>query len=143
MLTITDAYEFYRKKEHKRHWMKGLWVGFKPPKISTFVWKIAVEKVPSTVNLKRRRMMEGDPVYLAYRNGAFEDVNHIFVNCDIARNLWEWASVALQLNLSRMLVRELLLCAAKQSGDAILQIRKLFILTRIWVLWKYGNRTCV
>lgn len=39
-----------------------------------------VDSLPTTINLKKRNIIGGDPVYLSYVCGEFEDTDHIPVN---------------------------------------------------------------
>nr|GEX53438.1 RNA-directed DNA polymerase, eukaryota [Tanacetum cinerariifolium] len=60
------------------------WVKFIPIKVNVFSWRARRDRLPTRVNLSRRGVMLNS--YLCpFCNAAFEDVQHVFFRCDVAR----------------------------------------------------------
>ncbi|GKC23809.1 RNA-directed DNA polymerase, eukaryota, reverse transcriptase zinc-binding domain protein [Tanacetum coccineum] len=63
------------------------WNGFIPIKVNVFLWRLKLNKLPSRVN-RDRKGIELDSILCPICHGDVETVNHIFFNCDMAKDLW-------------------------------------------------------
>ncbi|GKB81479.1 RNA-directed DNA polymerase, eukaryota, reverse transcriptase zinc-binding domain protein, partial [Tanacetum coccineum] len=63
------------------------WNSFIPIKVNVFLWRLKLNKLPSRVNLDRKGI-ELDSMLCPICHGDVETVNHIFFNCDMAKDLW-------------------------------------------------------
>ncbi|GKB94866.1 RNA-directed DNA polymerase, eukaryota, reverse transcriptase zinc-binding domain protein [Tanacetum coccineum] len=63
------------------------WIRHIPIKINVFLWRLNLNSIPSRVNLDRRGI-EVDSLLCPTRYLDVETVNHIFFNCEMAKDLW-------------------------------------------------------
>lgn len=81
-------------------------------KLYIFAWKVANDRVPTAMSLRKRKVSGGDLVYIICKNRAEEDINHILIECKLDNNIWVWISNTLHLNTTSFLnAREPLLFA--------------------------------
>lgn len=86
------------------------------------MWK----RLPTSERLVRRGK-QISPVCLSCIVGAEETENHIFLQCEHAQNLWQWALTLLKVDLMRFDgVGQLLERAAKLQGRKKLKTRLLY-----------------
>ena len=62
---------------------------FPPSKINFFVWTAVLGKVLTIDNLRKRRLMLIDWCCMCKASG--ESIDHLFLRCPIARDLWSLA----------------------------------------------------
>ncbi|GJT15038.1 putative RNA-directed DNA polymerase, eukaryota, reverse transcriptase zinc-binding domain protein [Tanacetum coccineum] len=58
-----------------------------PFKVNVFLWRLNLNKLPSRVNLDRKRINVGS-ILCPICHGDVEMVNHTFFNCGMAKDLW-------------------------------------------------------
>nr|GEV22115.1 hypothetical protein [Tanacetum cinerariifolium] len=58
-----------------------------PIKVNVFLWRLHLNKLPSRVNLERRGV-QIDSILCQTCQLDVETVNHIFFNCEMAKDLW-------------------------------------------------------
>ncbi|GJR17310.1 RNA-directed DNA polymerase, eukaryota, reverse transcriptase zinc-binding domain protein [Tanacetum coccineum] len=58
-----------------------------PIKVNVFLWRLNLNKLPSRVNLERKGVEIGSILCPSYHFDV-ETVNHIFFNCELAKDLW-------------------------------------------------------
>ncbi|GKD22003.1 RNA-directed DNA polymerase, eukaryota, reverse transcriptase zinc-binding domain protein, partial [Tanacetum coccineum] len=63
------------------------WIRHIPIKINVFLWRLNLNSLPSRVNLDRRGI-EVDSLLCPTCYLDVETVNHIFFNCEMAKDLW-------------------------------------------------------
>nr|GEW95480.1 hypothetical protein [Tanacetum cinerariifolium] len=63
------------------------WNSFTPIKVNVFLWRLKLNKLPSRVNLDRKGI-KLDSMLCLICHGDVEAFNHIFFNCDMAKDLW-------------------------------------------------------
>ncbi|GJT16685.1 RNA-directed DNA polymerase, eukaryota, reverse transcriptase zinc-binding domain protein [Tanacetum coccineum] len=63
------------------------WIRHIPIKINVFLWRLNLNRLPSRVNLDRKGI-EVDSLLCPTCQLDVEIVNHIFFNCEMAKDLW-------------------------------------------------------
>ncbi|GKE60098.1 RNA-directed DNA polymerase, eukaryota, reverse transcriptase zinc-binding domain protein, partial [Tanacetum coccineum] len=58
-----------------------------PIKVNVFLWRLSLNKLPSRFNLDRRGVDVGS-ILCPNCSSDVETVNHIFFNCEMAKDLW-------------------------------------------------------
>lgn len=101
-MTMKEAYVTYIGGKVKQIWVGRVWEPFLPPKISIFAWKLIMDRLPTSVALKRRNVIGGDPISLQCISGEIEYVEHILIHCKVARKIWKWLSQTIEENLTRI-----------------------------------------
>lgn len=113
---------------------KSSWLNAAPPRVQFFVWCVVKEKTLTKAKLKKRALLrDEDNLSCIMCNSHVEDVDHLFVKCDVAKGLWTnfinflgipwvFANPCVQLlgawNLSRLKLR--LKCASQLLPSVIL-----------------------
>lgn len=127
----------------KVNWYGNVWRPFVPPRISVLVWKILNNALPTAMALKRRSITENPPAYIGCIAGAVEDVNHVFIHCNMARNLWAWMSQVLGENITLFnCVVSLIRWAARlEKKNSAYQVKMAAVFVGLWSLWTI--RSCL
>ncbi|GKA44663.1 RNA-directed DNA polymerase, eukaryota, reverse transcriptase zinc-binding domain protein [Tanacetum coccineum] len=63
------------------------WIRYIPIKVNVFLWRLNLNKLPSRVNLDRKGI-EVSSLLCPTCQIDVETVNHIFFNCEMAKDLW-------------------------------------------------------
>ncbi|GJX85902.1 RNA-directed DNA polymerase, eukaryota, reverse transcriptase zinc-binding domain protein [Tanacetum coccineum] len=79
--SLVDHHTFDMDQEVTR------WNSFIPIKVNVFLWRLKLNKLPSRVNLDRKGI-ELDSMLCPICHGDVVTLNHIFFNCDTAKDLW-------------------------------------------------------
>lgn len=117
-ITVKEAFNFCRGKGTVCYWLKGLWRKFIPPRISVFLWKILNNRLPTAELMHSNRLLPS-PVCLACITGQSENIEHIFITCDHAVNVWTWIEHLTGKNVPAMgrTVKIIQWCACTQPKD--------------------------
>lgn len=68
---------------------KSIWESAIPPRVQIFLWCVLKEKILKRVELNRRGLLRGDvDLNCILCDSSLKDINHLFVNCDVAKGLW-------------------------------------------------------
>ncbi|GKU93948.1 hypothetical protein SLEP1_g7497 [Rubroshorea leprosula] len=82
-----------RVESIKEKTFKRIWNPILPSKISTFIWQLVLDKIPTKVNLLRRGVIKDtNETKCALCNEEEEVTTHMFLNCKIARWVWKACS---------------------------------------------------
>jgi hypothetical protein len=65
---------------------KCVWKAKVPSRVAFFIWTVALGKILTTDNLRKRRVIILDWCSMCKASG--ESVNHLLMHCSIARDLW-------------------------------------------------------
>ena len=138
-LSYKQAYSFYANHSNVE-WVDHLWHSFLPPRISSTVWKILLNKVSTHDNLKKRGFPLVSRCELCKEEA--ESVDHIFLHCHFASLLWNWIWGAFNISLPLPYsVNALWQLVRKVNLSS--QLRNLFItccLVTLYALWDVRNK---
>jgi hypothetical protein len=65
---------------------KCIWKPKVPPRVAFFIWTVALERILTADNLRRRNIILVDWCCLCKEDG--ETIDHLFLHCKVARELW-------------------------------------------------------
>ncbi|XP_071689231.1 uncharacterized protein [Rutidosis leptorrhynchoides] len=74
------------------HELYTRWVKILPRKINVFVWRMAMDRLPTHLNLSKRGL-EIDTIGCRNCNPGIESLNHTLFSCDIALEIWRKVGV--------------------------------------------------
>jgi len=66
-----------------------LWRREVPLKVSVFAWRLFRSRLPTKVNLFRRRIIPSDAQWCVTGCGIQESENHLFLNCGVFGQIWQ------------------------------------------------------
>lgn len=73
----------------ERRDFRNIWKSGAPSKVIAFVWKALLDRIPTRVNLDIRNCLPPDiGPNCVWCVEAPESSSHIFLHCDMARNIW-------------------------------------------------------
>ncbi|KAK1424743.1 hypothetical protein QVD17_20081 [Tagetes erecta] len=116
------------------------WLKWVPPNVLCFIWKLDLGRIPVARNLIVRGVQD-IPISCSLCAREPEDIDHLFIRCPTAEEIWRRVSWWANINLYQ----------AKSVGDLMLiqqnnrltkmQLKSttLIIYTTIWLLWKNRN----
>ncbi|GKC59498.1 RNA-directed DNA polymerase, eukaryota, reverse transcriptase zinc-binding domain protein [Tanacetum coccineum] len=118
------------------HWNRNV-----PIKVNVFLWRLALNKLPSKVNLDRIGIDVGSTL-CSICGEDVETVNHIFFSCEMAKDLWallsKWWSLDIPIcsNFSE--------CSSWLDSLHLSSKKKLFLDevggTLLFSIWNFRNR---
>lgn len=73
--------------KHPSRGISTIWNRFFPIKINTFMWRLILDRLPTIMDFVRRGV-EIDSFLCPYCLEVQENVNHIFLNCNLAHQQW-------------------------------------------------------
>jgi len=59
-----------------------------PLKVNIFVWRLLRNRLPTTDNLIRCRILQSNTHYCSSGCGSSEDIDHLFLSCDFYEQIW-------------------------------------------------------
>jgi hypothetical protein len=65
------------------------WNKLVPSKISTFAWKVVLDRIPTRVNLLRRGVSSLDGILCPLCGEEDESAHHLFFSCKSSKRLWD------------------------------------------------------
>nr|KYP34987.1 hypothetical protein KK1_044003 [Cajanus cajan] len=65
-----------------------LWSKLIPIKISCFVWRAILNRIPTKQNLLRRKIIEVSKVHYVWCGQTIESLSHLFFECAFAYSVW-------------------------------------------------------
>ncbi|GLT36691.1 hypothetical protein SLA2020_110540 [Shorea laevis] len=67
----------------------AVWNKFLPGRISFFTWRVFLDKLPTRLNLDFRNIkVEGGELICPICKLGVEELNHVLLQCDFARQVW-------------------------------------------------------
>jgi len=136
-----DVRSFYKAlawKEAVHFPWKSIWRTKVPLKVAFFAWAVALEKIPTLDNLRKRRVIVIGRCCMCKMNGKF--VDHFLLHCEVARALWN--AIFSRFSLSWVMplrVINLLACwwTGGRSRSAV--VWKMVLCCLLWCLWRKHN----
>nr|GEY88882.1 putative RNA-directed DNA polymerase, eukaryota, reverse transcriptase zinc-binding domain protein [Tanacetum cinerariifolium] len=87
MFTVASARDLVENSLLSADNVATRWLRHLPIKINVFLWRLNINRLPSSVNLDRKGI-EVDSLLCPICRLDVETVNHLFFNCDMAKDLW-------------------------------------------------------
>jgi hypothetical protein len=121
---------------------RQIWKSGAPSKVIAFFWKALLDRIPTRTNLEIRNCLPlGIGNNCVWCAGVAESSSHLFLHCDMARNIWLNLMVWLDLNF--VMLPNLFIHWECWSGRPIRKkIRKsLWMIWEVvvWVIWRARN----
>ena len=116
---------------------KCVWKPRVPPRVTFFIWTVALGRILTADNLRRRNIILVDWCCLCKEDG--ENIDHLFLHCTVARELW--SSVFILFGVSWVMPRrvvDLLTCWQGSLGRHR-EIWKAIPHCLMWCLWRERN----
>lgn len=76
------------------------WLKAVPLKFNFFVQRMLLNRIPTKDNLFRRRISVKVDINFSADCGCVEDIDHLFINCDLFGRLWSLISSLLSISTS-------------------------------------------
>jgi len=128
--------------EGERRVFRQIWKAGAPSKVRAFVWKALLGWIPTRVNLGIRNCLPpGVGSNCVNCTDFSESTSHLFLHCDLARNVW--VSLMSWLDLNFIMPPNLFIHWECWSGGPFhKKVRnglRMIWEARIWVIWKARN----
>ncbi|KAE8734648.1 hypothetical protein F3Y22_tig00000738pilonHSYRG00149 [Hibiscus syriacus] len=69
-------------------WERHIWAGIAPPRVETFVWQVAHQRVAVKEELLKRGVVGIDDPLCSLCGREMESVTHLFLHCEVVWGLW-------------------------------------------------------
>ena len=140
-LLTRDASIHSRYLQANMGWWRTFWKIKVPLKISTFIWKLLHNCLPTLLNLHARGISSTKSCPLC--NEEEESHTHLVLHCPFARAYWhgsipaihtsEFTNISVQLWLKQLLSRNI-----QSDSDSMNFLQDVFVI--LWTIWTYRNR---
>jgi len=128
--------------EEEKRVFRLIWKVGVPSKVTAFVWKALLDRIPTRMNLEIRHCLPPDiGSNCVSCVSEPEHTSHIFLHCDMARNIWMKLMSWLYLNFI-MPLNLFIHWECWSGGGTNKKIRKglrMIWQAAIWVIWKARN----
>lgn len=112
------------------HWTY-IWTSSAPPRVKFFGWLLAMNRLPTRVNLHKKTILSSPTCELC--KSCPEDTDHLFLNCPLASAFWDMIQVAPSITSMDLLHTNTMV-----GPIPALQSNTFFILC-CWRLWNHRN----
>lgn len=120
----------------------SVWESPTPSKVVVFSWQLLIDRIPTKVNLARRRILStevSDMCVFCDQNG--ETSSHLFLHCSSTFKVWSMVSGWLDINfITPQSLFQHFECWSGEIGKK--RLRKGYWLVwhaSLWVIWKARN----
>jgi hypothetical protein len=119
-----------------------VWHKHIPSKVSLLVWRLLRNHIPTKDNLEHRGVLSSANTSCVFGCGSSESVEHLFLHCTLAGNLWDL--VCNWLGISFVHAGELRQhCIQFTKMVGLLLFTQLYFriiwFATVWVIWKERN----
>ena len=112
-----------------------------PIKVSVFLWRLSLNKLPSKVNLDKKGI-DVDSLLCPICNKDVETVNNLFFTCDMAKDLWDLLARWWELDIPFCM--SIVEWFAWLDSLSISHNARVFLEgvggTLLWFIWSFHNR---
>jgi hypothetical protein len=130
------------RPEGEKSVFRQIWKSGAPSKVIAFVWKALHDRIPTRSNLNYRNCLPPDTgMDCVWCVEVVESTSHLFLHCDMARNVWLNLMTWLELNFV-MRPNLFIHWECWNEGSTNKKTRKGFRMiwqVVIWVIWKARN----
>jgi hypothetical protein len=149
VFSVKSTYVFLDNTIHPRDpWLplmsfafKFIWKSGVPSKVSAFSWQLLLDRVPTRVNLCRRRVVSTDETLCLICQEGVETASHLFLHCSFAAGIWY--SLIRWLGAVSVLPSTVPMSYASFVGNGLSRRHRKGLsvvwLAFIWVVWKARN----
>lgn len=119
--------------------ISAIWKYGAPSKVAAFAWLAGSKKILTVDNLRKRGMIIPNVCLMCFQDG--ESVNHLFIHCSFARQLWN--KILNVLHLSWVMPEEIEQFFVQwhegMDPKSVRWFWRIVMLAGIWFLWKERN----
>ncbi|XP_040992740.1 uncharacterized protein LOC121239540 [Juglans microcarpa x Juglans regia] len=139
IFSVRSFYKSLTKLPNTHFPWKGVWRNKAPPKALLFTWTVALGKILTTDNLRKRQVIILEWCCMCKKAG--ETVDHLMLHCEIARALWSDVFIRIGLIwVMPAIVVELLACWVMPDGaPQIKAVWKMVPICIMWCIWRERN----
>lgn len=122
--------------------IEAVWQTVVPSKIKLFGWRMFVSALPLRSSLLHRNVIQSmEEAACAFCQNDFEDLDHLFVGCDLARMVWKKVEIWLGVDhiVEESLMEHFDSFAKVFTGKKSKKIRHLIWLASCWSIWLTRN----
>ena len=119
----------------RKHFLE-IWRIAVPQKIKIVLWQLIRKRLPSNDNIRRRR---GPTTGRCALCDEFEDTNHIFFTCPLARFMWSAVQELLGCDWNPSCFADLYQEIRKYSGQ-MKRVLWIAFAALVWTLWTTRNK---
>jgi hypothetical protein len=150
VFSVKSAYDFVSNLQYstavETQWhskiFQSIWKCPSPSKVSSFVWQLLHDRIPTKFNLVVRQVIgEGDDSLCPLCGLESETAEHLFLYCNFAMQMWReifsWLNIPFVLPHTVFSILNCLLC----EGDPRAAKGRLMIgCAALWFLWNFRNQ---
>jgi hypothetical protein len=150
IFTVSSTYKLITQLQHspvqQTQWhayiYQNLWKSPAPSKVSSFVWQLLHDRVPTRNNLVIRQVItEGLESVCPLCGLELETSEHLFMYCNVATKVWQdiflWLNIPFDRPHSVFSILNCVLAAGNPKGN---KGRMMIACAVFWMLWKFRNQ---
>lgn len=123
-------------------WSKLTWIKWSPPKINAFIWKLLQDRIPTRVNLRKRKILHEEVKACCILCDAEEEESssHLFFRCTFSSKIWSCLGKWLETNIDvDGDVKENIEAFSKSIAKKSMEIWLSIWHGTIWYIWLARN----
>ncbi|GAU47623.1 hypothetical protein TSUD_281010 [Trifolium subterraneum] len=88
--SVKSAYSFLTASDVNitASFVRFIWLKVVPLKVTIFIWRLFLNRLPTKANLRHRRIIEDTQTLCPSLCGKVEDSNHLFFQCEVYGRIW-------------------------------------------------------
>jgi hypothetical protein len=138
---VKDFFRALSRMEGRGFPWKSVWRTKSPPRAAFFVWSVALGKILTLDNLRKRQVVVINRCFICKKDG--ESIDHLLLHCEVAYALW--CNILSRLGLSWVMPRSVLdlcacWCASGRTRSAV--VWKMVPICIFWSIWRERNNRC-
>ena len=139
IFSVKSFYKALTPESNSHFPWRKIWSHKAPPKASFFVWTASLDKILTTDNLRKRRIIIAD--WCCMCKGEGESVNHLLLHCEVARTLWNEVFVRLAMVwvMPKTVEATLASWPSIRGRQPIRAMWKMIPICILWSLWRERN----
>ncbi|XP_038997435.1 uncharacterized protein LOC120122384 [Hibiscus syriacus] len=140
MIYTRDIWEAVRDSRSKVSWHKIIWFPMHIPKFSMISWMAILDRLPTRDRLSRMGIVIDTQCVLC--NVAIESRNHLFVDCNFAKLLWNSIINLANVQKPHLPWEEMIewACVEWKGKSLISTLLKITWTSYIYMIWEERNR---